>query len=139
MDGLEDSDDDTSDTTATTPANEAAADDMSRSGESDDDDDILYELVDPNADADWSDKDISDANRESNSSAATDSKETEWHKDAFVESDIDLDNITVVPQEPFVDADGPLEFFSKFFTKEVIQLLVEETNLYATLGRYYRQ
>jgi len=76
VDGLEESDDDTSDTTATTPANEAAADDMSHSGESDDDDDILYELVDPNADVDWSDEDISDANREPNSSAAADSEET---------------------------------------------------------------
>jgi len=53
------------------------------------------------------------------------------NKDALVESDIDFDNITVVPQEPFIDGDGPLEFFSKFFTKEVIQLLVEQTNLYA--------
>ena len=31
----------------------------------------------------------------------------------------------------FVDGDGPLEFFSKFFTEEVLQLLVEQTNLYA--------
>lgn len=129
VDGMEDSDDDTSDITATS-ANEASADDVSDSGKTDDDDDILYELADPNADIDWSDEDFSDTDHESRSSA-TDDEETEWHKDAFVESDIDFDNITVVPQEPFIDGDGPLEFFSKFFTKEVIQLLVEQTNLYA--------
>jgi len=112
--GMEDSDDDTSDTAATTSANEAAADDMSDSGETDNDDDILYELADPNGDTDWSDEDISDTDHESCSSATTDDEETEWHKDAFVESDIDFDNITVVPQEPFVDGDGPLEFFAGF-------------------------
>ena len=129
VDGMEDSDDDTSDITATS-ANEASADDVSNSGKTDDDDDILYELADPNADIDWSDEDFSDTDHESRSSA-TDAEETEWHKDAFVGSDIDSDNITVVPQESFVDGYGPLEFFSKFFTKEVIQLLVEQTNLYA--------
>jgi len=131
VDGMEDSDDDTIDTAATTPANEAAADDASDSGETDDDDDILYELADPNADVDSSDEDISDTDHESRSSAVTDDDETDWHKDAFVESAIDFDNITVVPQEPFADGDGPLEFFGKFFTEEVIQLLVEQTNLYA--------
>ena len=43
--------------------------------------------------------------------SATDDEETEWHKDAFVESSIDFDHITIVPREPFIDGDGPLEFF----------------------------
>jgi len=129
VDGMEDSDDDTSDTAVTPPVNEAAADDVSDSGETDSDDDILYELADPNTD--WSDEDISDTDHESRSSATTDNEETEWRKDAFMESDIDFDNITVVPQEAFTAGDGPLEFFRKFFTEEVIQLLVQQTNLYA--------
>jgi len=110
VDGMEDSDDNTSDTPTATPANEAAEADVSDSSETDDDDDILYELADPNADTDWSDEDFDDNDRESCSSA-TDDEETEWHKDAFVESSIDFDNITVVPREPFTDGDGPLEFF----------------------------
>jgi len=112
VDGMEDSDDDTS----ANNVNETAADDVSDSGETDDDDDILYQLADPNTDIDidLSDEDFSDTDSES-CSTATDDEETEWHKDAFVESDIDFDNIAVVPQEPFIDGDGPLEFFSKFF------------------------
>ena len=128
VDGMEDSDDDTS----ANNVNETAADDVSDSGETDDDDDILYQLADPNTDIDidLSDEDFSDTDSESCSIATVD-EETEWHKDAFVESDIDFDNIAVVPQEPFIDGDGPLEFFSKFFTQDVLQLLVEQTNLYA--------
>ena len=128
VDGMEGSDDDTSDTPIATSSNEAAAADVLDSSETDDDDGILYELADANADTDWSDED-SDDTHQLNSS--TDDEETEWHKDAFVESGIDFDNITAVPQEPFVDGDGPLEFFSKFFTEEVLQLLAEQTNLYA--------
>jgi len=130
VDGMENSDDDeTSDTTATS-ANNAAADDVSDSGETDDDDDILYQLADPSADIDWSDEDFSDADPDS-CSIATDDEETEWQKDAFVESGINFDNITLVPQEPFTDRDGPVEFFSNFFTQDILQLLVEQTNLYA--------
>ena len=125
VDGMENSDDDeTSDTTATS-ANNAAADDVSDSGETDDDDDILYQLADPSADIDWSDKDFSDADPDS-CSIATDDEETEWQKDAFVESGINFDNITLVPQEPFTDRDGPVEFFSNFFTQDILQLLVEQ-------------
>ena len=130
VDGMEDSDDDTSDTPTATPANEAAAADVSDSVETDDDDDIQYELANPNADIDWSDEDFDDIDHESRS-GETDDEETDWHKDAFVESGVDFDNITVVPREPFIDGDGPVEFFSKFFTEEVLQLLAEQTNLYA--------
>ena len=80
VDGMEDSDDDTIATVSC--AEEAAADDVSVSGETDDDDDILYELVDPNSDTEWSDDD-GDRDHASHSSATTDDEETEWKKDVF--------------------------------------------------------
>lgn len=129
VDGMEDSDDDICDDTGTSEKTPSSGN-VSDSVESDDDDDILYQLADPDADFDWSDADLSNTDQQS-SDSSTDDEEIEWQKNAFVESGVDFDNVTVVPQQPFLHEDGAVEFFQKFCTQEVIHLLVEQTNLYA--------
>lgn len=54
-----------------------------------------------------------------------------WQKKIFCEPDIDFDCIRVVPQQPFLPTDSPVDFFEKFFTEDVFQNLATQTNVYA--------
>ena len=87
----------------------------------DDDDDVLYSL----ADAECSN--TSDA--EDSDSAA---EETDWSKAVIQGAGIDFDAVGVLPVQPFVPSDGPLDFFNRFFDTAVYDLLVSQTNLYAS-------
>lgn len=44
--------------------------------------------------------------------------------------DVNFDNANVLPLTPFLDTDGPLEFFSELFPDDLIDLLVKQSNLY---------
>jgi len=123
IDGLDDSDDDICDDIAASEKTPSSGN-VSENLESDDDDDILYQLADC-ADTDFSNTDTQSAD------SSTDEEETDWHKNPFMESGVDFDNITVIPQQPFLPEDGACDFFLKYFTDEVIHLMVEQTNLYA--------
>jgi len=96
------------------------------------------QVADPDASMDWSDQEGSDTNTDSISNAddegeASDSvwDDPEWHKNPFSDPGVKFDDVNVVPLTPFLDTDGPFEFFEKFFPDDVIKLLVEQTNLYA--------
>jgi len=88
---------------------------------SDDDDDVLYSL----ADAEHS----STSDTEDSDSAA---EETNWSKTVIKGAGIDFDAVGVLPVQPFVQSDGPLDFFSRFFDTTVYDMLVSQTNLYAS-------
>ena len=95
--------------------------------DTDDDDDILYQLI-------RSYKEGSDtSNSSDDDSEGSDSQwdDPEWTKNTFVVPGVQFDDVNVVPMMPFLDTDGPFEFFEKFLPDDVIKLLVEQTNLYA--------
>lgn len=109
----------------------------SQTSESDDDDDILYELVDPEAHADWSEDTSTES---SNDDAEEDMVEPEielgdWKRSQLLPPDINFDNVRVVPQRPFHENESPVDFFNKFFNQDVISNLVDQTNLYAQQNR----
>src|SRR6218665_2935695 len=96
-----------------------------RQGEtSSDDDNILYSLVDRST----CDEDDSDDTDDSEDSI---SEESELSKGVMKCARIDFDAVGVVPVQPFLLSDCPLQFFSRFFDSEVYDLLVAQTNLYA--------
>jgi len=99
-----------------------------------DDDNILYQLASPNVVMNWSDPEFSDTNSTSSNETASSDDEPEdplWHKREFVVPDVEFDDVNVLPKQPFLDSDGPAKFFEMFFTAEVIDNLVQQTNLYA--------
>lgn len=86
--------------------------------EDDDDDNILYQLVD------------TPSEEESDSSFCEDD-ENGWKEIPLIPSEIDFDRVGVLPKEPFLETDKPIDFFNKFFNPDLIHLLVQQTNLYA--------
>lgn len=82
---------------------------------------------------DWSDPHFDDDSEGTESSSVdTNTDEDDlWRKVPFVAPDNDFDQITVIPQQPFDESDGPLEYFSKFVNDELIKMIVAQTNLYA--------
>jgi len=94
-----------------------------QSSEDDSDDDILYHL--PTSDSDCS------VEPDTGSDSESESAEPVWQKKIFREPDIDFDCIRVVPQQPFLPTDSPVDFFEKFFTEDVFQNLATQTNVYA--------
>ena len=94
-----------------------------------DDDDILYQLADPAASTDRSDQEGSDTNTDDEGEGSD--SDPEWHKNPFSDPNVKFDNVNIVPRTPFLDTDGPFEFFEQFLPDDVIKLLVEQTNLYA--------
>jgi len=73
----------------------------------------------------------SDVEEHDTSDVDSDEEESDWRKTVIKSIDVDFDAIQVVPKNAFLPSDGPLEFFSKFFDIELIELLVQQTNLYA--------
>jgi len=134
LDDVQHSDDDGGDDNAGT-----APDSLVEVENSDtDDDDISYQLADPDASMDWSSPDDSDTHTGASSNTddegeGSDSEwdDPEWHKNPFSAPGVQFDDINVLPKTPFLDTDGPFEFFKRFICDDVIKLLVEQTNLYA--------
>lgn len=89
----------------------------------DDDDDILYTLASDVSEVE------SDVDEHDTSDADSDAEESDWTKTVI--KPIDFDAIQIVPKNAFLPSDGPHEFFSKFFDIELMELLVQQTNLYA--------
>lgn len=84
----------------------------------------------------WSDQEGSDTNTESSNNADDEGSDSqwddpEWRKHPFSAPSVKSDGVNVVPPKAFIDTNGPLKFFKKFISDDVIQLLVEQTNLYA--------
>lgn len=131
-DNLEDSEDNESDDNAGTATHSLIEVETSDT----DDDDILYQLADPDASMDWSDQEGSDTNTDSSNNADDEGSDSqwddpEWTKNPFSAPNVKFDDVNVVPLTPFLDTDGPCEFFDKFLPNGAIKLLVEQTNLYA--------
>ena len=126
-DNLEDSEDEGDDDSAGTATNSLVEVETSDT----DDDDILYKLADPDASMDWSDQEESDNANDEGEDGDSQWDDPEWHKTPFSAPNVKFDNVNVVPRTPFLDTDGPCEFFEKFFEDDVIKLLVDQTNLYA--------
>ena len=66
------------------------------------------------------------------SDSASDEEEDDWKKRAMNDVDVDFDVVGVIPANPFLPSDGATEFFCKFFYDNVFDLLVTQTNLYAS-------
>ena len=125
-DNLDDSDeDDGGDHNAGSAANSL----MEAETSDTDDDDILYQLADPDASTDRSDQEGSDTNTDDEGEDSD--SDPEWHKNPLSDPNVKFDDVNVVPRTPFLDTDGPLEFFEQFLPDDVIKLIVEQTNLYA--------
>ena len=99
----------------------------------DDDDDILYTLASDASEVE------SDVEEHDTSDVDSDEEESDWRKTVIKSINVDFDAIQVVPKNAFLPSDGPLEFFSKFFVIELIELLVQQTNLYAKLCSFRGQ
>ena len=69
------------------------------------------------------------------SDSPSDDDEGDWKKRAMNDVDIDFDVVRVVPANPFLPCDGATEFFCKFFDDDLFDLLVKQTNLYASQQR----
>ena len=62
----------------------------------------------------------------------SDAEEPAWKKTQLADVNINFDRIQVVPSVAITGDELPLEFFTRFIDDDVIQLLVFQTNLYAT-------
>ena len=65
----------------------------------------------------------------------SDAEEPAWKKTQLADVNINFDRIQVVPSVAITGDELPLEFFTRFIDDDVIQLLVFQTNLYATQSR----
>ena len=136
VDGMEGTDDEDFDN-ATTSDNIFVADKksaMSISDDEEDDDDILYQLVEPFvpwSDSETTESSTSESDEEGSGSVSNEDDERGWEKIPLVPGNINSDNVGVLPQQPFLETDGPTDFFNKFFSPDLINLLVQQTNLYA--------
>ena len=109
----------------------AAADEDSDAADDSDASSALYRLAsdyDSVSDSDMTSDDDDDT------IADSDVDESDWQKVDISAADIDFDAVRVVPSQLFSFSDGPVDFFARFFDDELWELLVEQTNLYATLA-----
>ena len=93
----------------------------------------LYHLVDSDSDTDsyFVDSDDYESDDAHASSSDSDNDEIDWKKQKLNDVALEFDAVAVVPTEPFLQTDGPLQFFCRFFHNDLFQLLVKQTNLYA--------
>jgi len=90
---------------------------LSRTGESDDESDV------PSSGTDQAD-DVSDF-------VDSDCDEPFWKQSSIANVNKDFDRVQVLPAKPFALEEQPVDFFYRFFDNKVIQLIVDQTNLYA--------
>jgi len=93
---------------------------------SDDDDDVLYRLA-----SDISDDEPGSDEEDNSGSQVSNAEESDWSKTPIPLTDLDFDAVNVIPKNVFLLSDGPLQFFNRFFDDELIELLVQQTTLYA--------
>ena len=95
-----------------------------------DDDDVLYRLASDMSEEYTDNSTVSsDVDDDFDVNSADD--ETEWSKTEVDPVALDFDAVWVVPTFPFLPTDGPLEFFSRYIDADVLELLVQQTNMYA--------
>lgn len=135
-DDVEKDSDEENDNQADTNVGDPTFAEESDTSDSDSGSSTLYMLADASFSSETESESGSGGRSDDESAESVDGDDV-WKKTAPTPTpiDIDFDAVQILPAKAFTTDESPAEFFAWFFDDEAIQLLVEQTNLYARQNR----